>query len=70
MNFNKKAERVIPIMGVKHFEEVVNILNTNLSSCLNILVLGASDVSAERRAMMRLDPGDYSTGVFIYLSRE
>jgi hypothetical protein len=58
------VEGVIPILGVKHFEEVVDILNANLSACLNVLVLAASDLSAKKRAMMRLDPGDYCTGFF------
>jgi len=62
-NFKKNVERVIPILGVRHFEEVVNILNKNLSAYLNILVLGASDLSAERLEMMPLDPGDYCTGL-------
>jgi len=42
-NFNKNILCMSPILGFKHFEEVVDILNTNLSAFLNILVLGASD---------------------------
>jgi hypothetical protein len=49
LNFNSLVERELLIMGVQRLEDIFSIISTNLRNWLNILGLGANDVSAERR---------------------
>jgi hypothetical protein len=48
-NFKKFAEREHLTMGVQQLKKILDILRGNIGICVNMLGLGANDITVERR---------------------